>query len=137
MPAIEFTPSSIFFETSLSTISGDAPGYSVITTTTGKSMFGNWSTCRRCSEKTPSTISASIIMVAKTGLWILTRVNHINYLAPVVNVTSVSTCIGPTPPISTTVPSGTPATATMVWSPCAPRVPRVTGRWRTRPLTTA
>ena len=42
MPAIEFTPSSIFLETSLSTISGDAPGYSVRTTTTGKLMFGNW-----------------------------------------------------------------------------------------------
>ena len=30
MPAIELTPSSTFFVTSLSTISGEAPGYSVI-----------------------------------------------------------------------------------------------------------
>jgi len=47
MPAIALTPSSTFFVTSLSTISGAAPGYSVMTTTTGKSMFGNWSICSR------------------------------------------------------------------------------------------
>src|SRR6185369_15290545 len=47
MPAIELTPSSIFLVTSLSTISGEAPGYSAVTTTTGKSMLGNWSTCSR------------------------------------------------------------------------------------------
>jgi hypothetical protein len=41
MPAIELTPSSIFLETSFSTISGEAPGYSVLMTTTGKSMLGN------------------------------------------------------------------------------------------------
>jgi hypothetical protein len=44
MPAMELTPSSIFLVTSLSTISGEAPGYSAVTTTTGKSMLGNWST---------------------------------------------------------------------------------------------
>ena len=41
MPATELTASSIFLETSLSTISGEAPGYSVVTTTTGKSILGN------------------------------------------------------------------------------------------------
>src|SRR3982750_3545646 len=76
MPAIELTPSSTFLVTSLSTISGDAPGYSVMMTTTGKSMFGNWSTCSRWYEKMPSTTSASISIVAKTGFFRLTRVNH-------------------------------------------------------------
>ena len=33
--------------TSTSTISGEAPGYAVLTTTTGKSTLGNWSTCSR------------------------------------------------------------------------------------------
>jgi len=47
MPAIELTPSSSFLVTSLSTISGEAPGYSAVTTTTGKSMLGNWSTFSR------------------------------------------------------------------------------------------
>ena len=47
MPAIELTPSSSFLVTSLSTISGEAPGYSAVTTTTGKSILGNWSTFRR------------------------------------------------------------------------------------------
>src|SRR3954470_2273574 len=76
MPAIELTPSSTLRVTSLSTTSGDAPGYSVCTTTTGKSMLGNWSTFRRCSENRPSTTSASITIVAKTGFFRLTRVNH-------------------------------------------------------------
>ena len=76
MPAIELTPSSIFLETSLSTISGDAPGYSVLMTTTGKSMLGNWSTLRRWKEKMPSTTRANMTMVAKTGFCKLTRVNH-------------------------------------------------------------
>ena len=47
MPAIELTPSSSFLLTSLSTISGAAPGYSAVITTTGKSMLGNWSTFSR------------------------------------------------------------------------------------------
>ncbi len=76
MPAIELTPSSSFLVTSLSTISGEAPGYSAVTTTTGKSMSGNWSTFSRWYENTPSTTSASITMVARTGLRRLTRVNH-------------------------------------------------------------
>ena len=47
MPAIELTASSIFLLTSLSMISGEAPGYSVVITTTGKSILGNWSILRR------------------------------------------------------------------------------------------
>jgi len=67
MPAMALTPSSIFWLISLSMISGDAPGYSVVTTTTGKSMFGNWSTFRRWYENRPRTTMASMAMVAKTG----------------------------------------------------------------------
>ena len=76
MPAIELTASSIFLLTSLSTISGEAPGYSVVTTTTGKSMLGNWSTLRRWYENRPSTTMASMTIVANTGFFRLTRVNH-------------------------------------------------------------
>ena len=76
MPAMELTASSIFLLTSLSTISGEAPGYSVVTTTTGKSMLGNWSTLRRWYENRPSTTMASMTIVANTGFFRLTRVNH-------------------------------------------------------------
>ena len=75
-PAIELTASSIFLVTSLSTISGEAPGYAAVTTTTGKSILGNWSTFKRWYEKTPSTTKASITIVANTGLRRLTLVNH-------------------------------------------------------------
>src|SRR6185295_366568 len=63
--------------TSSSTFSGEAPGYSVCTTTTGKLTSGNCSTGRREYENAPSTSSAAIIMVANTGLEMLTLVNHI------------------------------------------------------------
>src|SRR5207248_3383910 len=43
---------------------------------TGKSMFGNWSTFSRWYENRPSTTMASITIVAKTGFFRLTRVNH-------------------------------------------------------------
>src|SRR3954468_17482060 len=76
MPAMALTPSSTLRVTSLSTTSGDAPGYSVCTTTTGKSMLGNWSTFSLCNENRPSTTRASITIVAKTGFLRLTRVNH-------------------------------------------------------------
>ena len=76
MPATELTASSTFLVTSLSTMVGAAPGYSVEMTTTGKSTLGNWSTCSRCSENRPSTTKASITMAAKTGLFRLTLVNH-------------------------------------------------------------
>ena len=77
-------------------------------------MFGNWSTCRRCRENMPSTSSASIIMVAKTGLFRLTRVNHITYFAPAARLTTVSASIGPTPPIKICAPALNPLTSTMV-----------------------
>src|SRR5690606_22482108 len=70
------TASSILRATSLSTTSGEAPGYSAVTTTTGKSISGNWSTCSRWYENSPSTTMASITMVANTGFFRLTRVNH-------------------------------------------------------------
>src|SRR3954453_451281 len=77
MPAMEFTASSIRLLTSLSTISGEAPGYSVCTTTTGNSILGNWSMLRRWYENTPSTTMAAITIVANTGFFRETRVNHI------------------------------------------------------------
>jgi len=116
MPAMLLTPSSSFLVTSLSTISGEAPGYSVLITTTGKSTLGNWSTRSRCIENSPSTTKASMTMVANTGLPRLTRVNHIQgfvgALAP--SWTSVLARKTPTGPASTRVPSATPSTATMV-----------------------
>ena len=43
-PAMALTDSSILRLISVSTVSGEAPGYSVVTTTIGKSTLGNWST---------------------------------------------------------------------------------------------
>ncbi len=66
-PAIGFTASSIFRLTSRSTVSGDAPGYSVMIDSTGISTSGIMSigSCRM--EKTPSVTRVSIITVATTG----------------------------------------------------------------------
>ena len=47
MPDTVLTASSTGRVMSVSTDSGEAPGYSVVTTTTGKLMSGNWSTRRR------------------------------------------------------------------------------------------
>ena len=44
MPLMVLTASSILSVTSVSTASGDAPGYGVTMVTSGKSTFGNWST---------------------------------------------------------------------------------------------
>src|SRR5271154_2856815 len=81
MPLMVLTDSSTRRVTSSSTLSGEAPGYSVCTSTTGKLTSGNCSTGRREYENTPSTSSAAIIMMAKTGLEMLTRVNHICFSA--------------------------------------------------------
>ena len=66
-PAIGFTASSIFLLTSRSTVSGDAPGYSVMIDSTGISTSGIMSIGRRRAENTPSVTSVSIITVATTG----------------------------------------------------------------------
>src|SRR5215510_11919317 len=61
---------------SFSTASGAAPGYCTWMKTNGTVMSGMRSTRRRLYEKSPSTQSATIIMVAKTGLLMLVRVIH-------------------------------------------------------------
>ena len=66
-PEIELTASSILRLTSRSTVSGDAPGYSVRIESTGISTLGIRSTGRRRHEKIPSVTSVSIITVATTG----------------------------------------------------------------------
>src|SRR5512135_666855 len=69
-PEIGLTASSIRFVTSLSTVSGEAPGYFVTMERMGISTSGNMSTARRRYEKMPSVRRASIITVAKMGLLI-------------------------------------------------------------------
>ena len=59
---------------SCSTASAEAPGYGVRTIAIGIVMSGIWSTDRRWYENTPSTMKATIIMVANTGLLIEMRV---------------------------------------------------------------
>ena len=66
-PSTVLTVSSIFLVTSRSTVSGDAPSYRVVTVTTGNSTSGNRSTFNDRYDVRPSTASAAIIMVAKTG----------------------------------------------------------------------
>ena len=67
MPLIVFTASSMRLVMSVSTSSADAPGLLTETDTVGKSILGNRSTPRVKNEKVPTTISATISMVAKTG----------------------------------------------------------------------
>ena len=66
-PAIGLTASSIFLVTSRSTVSGDAPGYSVMIDSTGISTSGIMSIGSRRTEKMPSVTSVRIITVATTG----------------------------------------------------------------------
>ncbi len=67
MPLMVFTASSIRLVMSVSTSSADAPGLLTETDTVGKSILGNRSTPRVKNEKMPTTMSATISMVAKTG----------------------------------------------------------------------
>ena len=66
-PEIELTASSIFRLTSRSTVSGDAPGYSVMIDRTGISTSGIMSMGSRLQENRPTVTRASIITVATTG----------------------------------------------------------------------
>ena len=66
-PAIGLTASSIFRLTSRSTVSGEAPGYSVMIESTGISTSGIMSIGSRRYENRPSVTSVSIITVATTG----------------------------------------------------------------------
>ncbi len=67
MPLMVFTASSMRLVMSVSISSADAPGLLTETDTVGKSILGNRSTPRVKNEKAPTTISATISMVAKTG----------------------------------------------------------------------
>ena len=66
-PAIELIASSIFLDTSRSTLSGEAPGNLVTIETTGISTFGHISTESQRKEKIPRVTSASTMTEAKTG----------------------------------------------------------------------
>ncbi len=67
MPAIEKSASSMGSTTSRSTVSGEAPGYGMPTTTMGCWMSGNSSVLRRQSENSPNTTSASITVTVAIG----------------------------------------------------------------------
>src|SRR5688572_988640 len=67
IPCTVLSASSTGFATSRIIDSGDAPGYDVLTMTTGYVMSGYSSIARRLYDTTPSTMSRTIIIVAKTG----------------------------------------------------------------------
>ncbi len=67
MPLMVLTASSILSVTSVSTSSGAAPGRRVVTTTVGKSTFGNRSSPSCVNAKAPMTVSDRVMTVAKTG----------------------------------------------------------------------
>src|SRR5512145_252048 len=67
MPEMEFTPSSMRLETSLSTLSGEAPGYFVMMETTGISTFGYISTGSHRYENIPRVTRTRHMTVANTG----------------------------------------------------------------------
>jgi len=75
-PATPLIASSSGLVISVSTAPGDAPGYCTAMNTTGGEMSGICSTPRRWYENNPSTHSATMTMVAKTGLLMATRVIH-------------------------------------------------------------
>ena len=76
IPLIVLTASSILSVISVSICSGAAPGCTVVTTIIGRSIFGNRSTPRRWKEKRPTTVSARMRTVAKTGRLIEIAASH-------------------------------------------------------------
>ena len=78
-PSTVLTASSIFFVTSRSTVSGDAPVYRVVTVTTGNSTSGKRSTFSARYDVRPRTASAAIIMVASTGCLIERSLRNMAY----------------------------------------------------------
>src|SRR5499426_2876722 len=76
MPLIVLTASSILSVISVSICSGAAPGCTVVTTTVGKSTFGNRSTPSFVNEKAPMTESERMSTVAKTGRLTHSAANH-------------------------------------------------------------
>ena len=67
---------SIGLMTSFSMASGDAPGYCTVAHTMGMLTSGICSTGSSRYENTPSTTSARMTIVAKTGWLMLVRVIH-------------------------------------------------------------
>ena len=67
MPLMVLTASSMRLVISVSISSAEAPGLTTVTMTVGKSIFGNQIDAQVKKEKHPTTISARISMVAKTG----------------------------------------------------------------------
>ena len=78
-PSTVLTVSSMNFVTSRSTVSGDAPVYRVVTVTTGNSTSGKRSTFSAWYDVRPSTASAAIIIVAKTGCLIERSLRNMAY----------------------------------------------------------
>src|SRR5690606_26625824 len=69
IPSTVLTASSMTWETSVSTSSGEAPGRVVRTLTVGRSTEGRRSTPRRGYEAAPTTTSARISIAARPGRW--------------------------------------------------------------------
>src|ERR1700744_658223 len=75
-----FRASSSGLAISVSTAPGDAPGYCTEMKTTGGEMWAICAPPSRWYENNPSTHSATMTMVAKTGLLMETRVIHMGTL---------------------------------------------------------
>ena len=76
MPEMELMDSSSLSVTSVSTCSGEAPGSTVLTITTGKSMFGNRSTPMPRMLAIPTTTSARMSTQVNTGRRTEIAANH-------------------------------------------------------------
>ena len=66
-PEIDWIASSIGSRTSRSTCSGDAPGYTIVVTTTGGDTSGNSSVCSFSSETRPNPTSVSMDTTVISG----------------------------------------------------------------------
>src|SRR5262245_22648963 len=77
MPLIVLTASSMRLVICVSISSALAPGRLACTETTGASVFGIRSSPRPSYDTPPSTMSASVIMMAKTGRLTLTSASVI------------------------------------------------------------
>ena len=76
------TASSMGLVTSVSIASGPAPGYTVVTTTTGMSTDGSSSTPSFVHPTRPMTRTAPMAMSVATGRWIAKRVSVMLYSLP-------------------------------------------------------
>ena len=106
----------------------------MITTTTGKSTFGELVDLQPLIGKRPSTTSASITMVANTGFFRLTRVNHMGQGRSSGRASGFHRRAArrvPTVPLTRLALSGRPLTKTITWPSDSPRAPSSTARWTT------